>query len=82
MQQVYIHINSEPGMMWEIATAALKLTHVKMAHAVTGTYDVIIYAELEDIHQYSELIATVQALDGVSKTQTSMAIPPRIESIL
>jgi hypothetical protein len=82
MQQVYIHVNTMPGTMWEIANAASKLTHVKMAHAVTGAFDVVIYAELDDIHEYSELIATIQSLTGVTKTQTSMAIPPREESIL
>jgi DNA-binding Lrp family transcriptional regulator len=82
MQQVYIHVNSEPGRMWEIANAARKISYVKLAHAVTGAYDVVIYAELPDIHDYSNFIAAVQSLDGVTKTQTSMAIPPRLESIL
>ena len=82
MQQVYVHVNSEPRMMWEIATAASKLTHVKLAHAVTGAFDVVIYAELDNIHEYSDLIASIQSLQGVTKTQTSMAIPAREESIL
>ena len=82
MQQVYVHVNSEPGMMWEIANAALTLSHVKMAHAVTGVFDVVIYAELDDIHEYADLIAMIQSLAGVTKTQTSMVIPPREESIL
>ena len=68
--------------MWEIARNALRLPHVKMAHAVTGAFDVVIYAELDDIHEYSELIATTQSLAGVMKTQTSMVIPPREASIL
>ena len=82
MQQVYVHVNAEPGTMWTIANAALRITYVKMAHAVTGAFDVVIYAELDNIHEYSDLIATIQSLDGVTKTQTSMAIPPREASIL
>jgi DNA-binding Lrp family transcriptional regulator len=82
MQQVYVHINSEPGTMWEVANSALKIAHVKMAHAVTGDFDVVIYAELDNIHEYSDLIETIQALTSVTKTQTSMVIPQREESIL
>jgi DNA-binding Lrp family transcriptional regulator len=60
----------------------LKIAHVKMAHAVTGDFDVVIYAELDNIHEYSDLIETIQALTSVTKTQTSLVIPQREESIL
>jgi uncharacterized protein with GYD domain len=53
-----------------------------MAHAVTGAFDVVIYAELDNLQEYSNLIAMIQSLAGVTKTQTSMAIPPREASIL
>ena len=44
MQQAYILVNAEPGALWQIAFSAHTIKGVKMAHAVTGFCDVIIYA--------------------------------------
>ncbi|MEM3673545.1 MAG: hypothetical protein QW468_04915 [Candidatus Bathyarchaeia archaeon] len=41
--EAYILINTEPGMIWSVAEAALKIEGVKMAHAVTGQFDAVAY---------------------------------------
>jgi len=38
--EAYIFINADPGMLWHITEAALKIEGVKMAHTVTGQFDV------------------------------------------
>ena len=76
----YIFINSDPGMVWEITETVVKIIKgVKMAHAVTGEFDIIAYAEFSNIEALAEIIEKVQALKGVQRTRTAVAIPARLK---
>jgi DNA-binding Lrp family transcriptional regulator len=77
--EAYIFIKSDPGMLWEIAEAAIKIEGVKMAHAVTGQFDVIAYAKFAIMETLRGIIAKFQSLKGVQRTQTTVAIPPRLK---
>lgn len=77
--KAFIFVNCEPGMLWEIAEGALKIDGVKMAHAVTGQFDVIAYAEFGNMNMLREIIDKFQSLRGVQRTQTTVAIPARLE---
>lgn len=77
--EAYIFINSDPATLWEIAKTALKIEGVKMSHAVTGQYDVIVYAEFANMETLKEIIWKFQSLKGVQRTRTAVAIPPRLE---
>jgi len=77
--EAYIFVNSEPGALWEIAEEALKIKGVKMAHAVTGQFDVIAYAEFANVEALREIIEKFQSLKGVQRTQTAVAIPTRLK---
>jgi len=76
--QAYILINTEPGKPWEIADAALKIQGVKMAHAVTGQFDVVAYTEFPKMDDLGRIIEEIQRLKGVRRTQTVIAMPPTI----
>jgi len=76
--QAYMLINTEPGKLWEIADAALKIEGIKMAHAVTGQFDVVAYAEFTKMDELGKIIEKLQRLEGVRRTQTAIAIPPTI----
>jgi hypothetical protein len=41
--EAYILVNAEAGAIWEVAEETLKVQGVKMAHAVTGQFDVVIF---------------------------------------
>ena len=75
----YIFINSEPRMVWEIARATTKVEGVKMAHAVTGHFDVIAFAKFANMDLLRRIIDEIQSLEGVQRTQTTVAIPPRLK---
>jgi len=77
--EAYIFVNSETGALWKIAEEALKIEGVKMAHAVTGQFDVIAYAEFANVEALREIIGKFQSLKGVQRTQTAVAIPPRLK---
>jgi len=74
MQQAFILINAEPGKLWKIADSANKVKGVKMANAVTGAFDVIVYAEVVDMNDLGSLINAIQTIDGVTRTQTAICM--------
>ncbi|MGC8998498.1 MAG: Lrp/AsnC ligand binding domain-containing protein [Candidatus Bathyarchaeia archaeon] len=76
--EAYILINAEPGMIWEVAEAALKIEGVKMAHAVTGQFDAVVYVEFAKVEELGRIIEKVQQIRGVHRTQTLIAVPPPI----
>jgi len=53
---VYFDKNMERGKLWKVAEEALRIEGVKIAHAVTGQYDVILYVEFLNISELSEII--------------------------
>jgi len=71
-------VNTEPGKLWEIADEALKIEGVKMAHAVTGQFDVVAYAEFTKMDELGKIIEELQRVQGVRRTQTAIVIPPTI----
>ena len=74
----FILINTERGKLWKVAEEASTIKGVKIAHAVTGEYDVILYVEFLNISELSEIISRVQSINGVVKTATAIAMVPRI----
>ncbi len=78
MQRAYVFISAEPGKLWQIAGTASKIKGVKMADAITGDFDVVVYCEIEDMDGLSNLIQLLQNVKGVIRTHTSIVIPPRV----
>jgi len=71
----YLLIECSSGKVWKVADAIVKIDGIKMAHAVTGNFDVIAFAEFSNIDELTSIIQKVQTLDGVQKTQTAVAMP-------
>jgi hypothetical protein len=63
-------------MVWEIAETALQIQGVKMAHAVTGQFDVIAYAEFDNMDSLRGIIGKFMDINGVQRTQTAIVISP------
>jgi len=76
--EAYILINTEPGMLWAVAEAALKIEGVKMAHAVTGQFDAVAYVEFVKMEDLGKIIEKLQRVKDVRRTQTLIAVPPTI----
>ena len=73
----YILMELSPGKAKAAAEAISKIEGVKMAHAVTGPFDVIAFAEVPDLTDLSDLVlARIQNVDGVEKTQTAVVVSP------
>lgn len=76
--EAYIFVSTGPDMLWKVAEESLKIDGVKMAHAVTGQCDVVIYVVFENMEALGELIRKVHTIKGVMRTQTAVVVPPRI----
>ncbi len=52
-----------------------RISGVKAAYAVSGTYDLIVQIEAEDMGTLSDLLmAKIRAVDGVTKTNTCFVL--------
>jgi DNA-binding Lrp family transcriptional regulator len=73
--RAYVFIESTVGKPIQVAEAAAKLPGVRMAHAVTGAYDVIAFVEAADLLELGELISSrIHRLSGVLKTTTNVVV--------
>jgi DNA-binding Lrp family transcriptional regulator len=71
----YLLLECSSGMVWQVQKAITKIEGIKMAHVVTGNFDVIAFAEFSNIDELTSLIQAVQKINGVEKTQTAVAMP-------
>ena len=71
----YLLLECSAGMVWKVADTIVKIEGIKMAHVVTGNFDVIAFAEFSNIDELTDIIQKVQSLKGVQKTQTAVAMP-------
>jgi len=76
--EAYVLIDAEPGSIWDVAEAALKIKGVKNAHAVTGQYDAVAYVEFLKMDDLGKVLEKIQRVKGVRRTQTLITIPPTI----
>ncbi len=70
----YLMIQTKMGKAWKVVETISQLEGVKMAHAVTGLYDVIAYAEFKDHEELKSIIAEVQEIEGVERTHTAVSL--------
>ncbi|MBS7640552.1 MAG: Lrp/AsnC ligand binding domain-containing protein [Candidatus Bathyarchaeia archaeon] len=73
--KAYILVNSEPGMIWDVAESAFKIRGVKEAHAVTGQFDDVIEVEFNKMEELGGIIEKIQSIKGVRRTQTLIVVP-------
>lgn len=73
--KAYVFIETTPGKSSRVVAAMSKLAGVKMAHSVTGSYDVIAFVEATDVVALGEFISShVHRLPDVQKTTTNVVV--------
>ena len=73
--ECYLLLECSSGMVWKVADAILKIDGIEMSHVVTGIFDIIAFGKYSTIDELTDIIQKVQALSGVQKTQTAVAMP-------
>ncbi|MBI5967713.1 MAG: Lrp/AsnC ligand binding domain-containing protein [Deltaproteobacteria bacterium] len=52
-----------------------KLKGVKMAHTVTGPFDIILLVEAKNLHELGDVILTkIRGVEGISRTMTCVTV--------
>ncbi len=71
----YILVQLGPGTAKTAAKVISKIEGVRMAHAVTGPFDIIAFVEVPDLATLSDLVlAKIQNVEGVEKTQNAVVV--------
>jgi DNA-binding Lrp family transcriptional regulator len=70
----YILIHAEKGQGDFVAQEANKIKGVKMAHHVTGSIDVILYAEADDFSHIRRVREAVFGIPKVVRTETAIHV--------
>jgi DNA-binding Lrp family transcriptional regulator len=71
----YVFIETTPAHATQVTQALVKVPGVRMAHPVTGSYDVIALVEAEDVTALGQFITRqIHRLPGVLKTTTNVVV--------
>jgi DNA-binding Lrp family transcriptional regulator len=74
MLTAIILLNTEKGMVSQVAKELGKIDEVTEVYSVAGPYDLIAKIQVEEYERFSEVIAgKLQGIEGIEKTQTLMA---------
>ena len=76
--EAYVLIDADPGSIWEVAEAAVRIKGVKKAHAVAGQFDTVAFVEFTKMDELGKILERILRLKGVCRTQTLIAIPPTL----
>ena len=70
----YLLLECSSGNVWKVLADIVKIDGIKVAHVVSGNFDIIAFAEFSNIEELSSLIQQVQTVPNVQKTQTAIAM--------
>jgi DNA-binding Lrp family transcriptional regulator len=73
--EAYVLINTEASVSWQVVEAVLKIEGVKTGHVVTGQFDAIVLVQFSELDDFRKIIARIQRVKGVLRTQTLLAVP-------
>ena len=68
----YMLIRTKKGQAFLTVQEAQKIEGVKVAHSVMGSFDVILYAEANDLSDLRRIRETVSQISAVVRTETAV----------
>lgn len=75
MVQAYVLIQTDTGRAADVARSIRELAGVIATEAVTGPYDVVVFAEADDVDALGQLVVTqIQPVEGIVRTLTCPVI--------
>jgi DNA-binding Lrp family transcriptional regulator len=73
--QAYILVNIKAGKIVPVIEQLTRLEGVKEAYPITGDYDAIVRAEVNDVREvHRKMIDRVHEIDGVTDTATHIVL--------
>ena len=68
----YMLIRTKKGQSFLTVQEAQKIEGVKVAHSVMGSYDVILYAEANDLTDLRRIREAITQISAVTRTETAV----------
>ena len=68
----FMLIRTKKGQSFSVVQEAQKVEGVKIAHSVMGSFDVILYAEANDLSDLRRIRETVSQIGAVVRTETAV----------
>ena len=68
----YMLLRTKKGQAFLTVQEAQKIAGVKIVHSVMGSYDVILYAEANDLSDIRRIRETVHKISAVVRTETAV----------
>ena len=71
----YVFVNTEKGRTLDVVANIGKIKGVKTSCVITGTFDIVVAYEVENINDVGEMVARgIDSVDGVALTQTAICV--------
>jgi DNA-binding Lrp family transcriptional regulator len=70
MLEAYMLIQVDAGAGAKVRQEIASVPHVRIAHSVTGPYDLVARVQVEDMDALGALLADVQMIPGLLRTLT------------
>ena len=75
MVQAYILVTAAIGKVRSVAKELKRIPNVKSVHVVTGSYDIIVFAEAKDLARLTSVVVEgVHKTNGVVDTNTAIVV--------
>ncbi len=74
--QAFILINAKPGELWKVVEEAKKIANVKIAEPVSGRFDVVVYAETDNL---AWIVSRIHSIKGIVRSETLVVLGPQFE---
>jgi DNA-binding Lrp family transcriptional regulator len=68
----YMLIRTKKGQAFLTVQEAQKIEGVKVAHSVMGSYDVILYAEANDLADLRRIREAITQINAVTRSETAV----------
>ena len=75
MDKLYVLIKVEPGRIEEVLDQEMQKKYVKVASAVTGSYDIIVQIAGASVAEIlSSVVKEIHKVEGIKSTETLVAV--------
>ena len=68
----FMLVRTRKGQAFSVVQEAQKIEGIKIVHSVMGSYDVILYAEANDLSDLRRIREAVSQISAVTRTETAV----------
>jgi hypothetical protein len=68
----FMLVRTRKGQAFSVVQEVQKIEGIKIVHSVMGSYDVILYAEANDLSDLRRIREAVSQLSAVTRTETAV----------